>query len=274
MTDFEAAIAAHYRHDPERDRLQTWGKLELLRTQELIGRYLPAPPAVIYDVGGARGAYALPLARAGYEVHLIDVWEPHVEAAARASEDQRHAPLRSVQVGDARELPFHDRSADGVLLLGPLYHLVDRDERLRALREAHRVLRPGGVLLAAAISRFASTLGGLVTGEITDPDFAAIAAEDVRTGQHRNPHRESRPDWFTDAYFHLPDELHDELKTAGFHDISILAVEGPAGFGVCDDQLDDADRQASVLHAIRRIESAPELLGASAHLMAVARAAG
>jgi hypothetical protein len=83
--DLDPAIAAHYRHNPERDRLETWARLEGVRTRELLGRFLPAPPAVVLDVGGARGAYALPLAREGYVVHLVDPYEPHVVAALAAS---------------------------------------------------------------------------------------------------------------------------------------------------------------------------------------------
>jgi 2-polyprenyl-3-methyl-5-hydroxy-6-metoxy-1,4-benzoquinol methylase len=110
--ELDPAIAAHYGHDPERDRLETWGRLEGVRTRELLSRYLPSPPSVVLDVGGARGAYALPLAREGYEVHLIDPWKPHIEAAAAASATQPETPLASV----ARELPFSDASADAVLL--------------------------------------------------------------------------------------------------------------------------------------------------------------
>lgn len=271
--DFGASIAAHYSHDPERDRLETWAQLERLRTQELLDRFLPSPPAVVHDVGGARGAYALPLARAGYDVHLVDPWEPHVDAAAAASETQTAAPLGSVTLGDARGLPFDDHSADAVLLLGPLYHLVERDQRALALSEAHRVLRPGGVLLAAGISRFASTFDGLRSGAIADPTFAAVVENDVRTGVHRNPEPQSHPEWFTDAYFHRPDELHDELDVAGFGDIQILPVEGVGAFGIADDQLDDPARREAALQAIRRVETFPELVGASAHIMGIGRTA-
>jgi SAM-dependent methyltransferase len=103
---------------------------------------------------------------------------------------------------------------DGVLLLGPLYHLTCRDDRLQALREAYRVVRPGGVIAAAAISRFASTYDGLLRGFLEDSRFEEIVERDVREGQHRNP--TGRPEWFTTAYFHHPEELRDEVIEVGF----------------------------------------------------------
>ncbi len=270
--DLDPAIAAHYAHDPERDRLQTWARLEGLRTRELVQRFLPAPPAVVLDVGGARGAYALPLARDGYEVHLIDPWEPHVEAATAASHAQADTPLASIAVGDASELPFRDGSVDAILLFGPLYHLPAAEDRARALSEARRVLRSGGVLLAAAISRFASTFDGVLSGMISDPEFETMVEGDLRDGVHRNPDPVGRPEWFTLAYFHLPHELREELQTAGLADVEILAVEGPGSFRGLRASLDDSGSREALLRAIRRVESEPTIMGASAHLMAIGRA--
>lgn len=270
--DLDPAIAAHYQHDPERDRLRTWARLEAIRTRELLSRFLPAPPTVVLDVGGARGAYALPLAQDGYEVHLIDPWEPHVDAATACSLAQPDAPLASVAVGDARELAFADASVDAVLLLGPLYHLPVAEDRGRALTEARRVLRSGGVLFAAAISRFASTFDGVRSGAITDPVFEAIVEGDLRDGVHRNPDPVGRPEWFTLAYFHLPGELREELRAAGLADVEILAVEGPGSFRDLDESLDDPTSREALLRAIRRVESEPTTTGASAHLMAIGRA--
>ncbi|MBB5154152.1 class I SAM-dependent methyltransferase [Saccharopolyspora phatthalungensis] len=271
MEDFETAISAYYRLDPERDRLSTWGLLEALRTTELLERYLPPAPAVVHDIGGARGAYALPLARNGYQVHLIDAWPPHVEAAAAASEQQPDAPLSSTGVGDARELPFEDDSADAVLLFGPLYHLIERDDRVLALREAHRVLRPGGILLAAAVSRYASTFDGIRNGDISDPEFDAIVAGDVRDGVHRNVDPDKHPNWFTLTFFHRPAELHDEVADAGFDDVRLLAIESAGAYTTDAERLADDTYREAVLRAIRRIEAVPELLGTSPHIMAVAR---
>lgn len=268
-SEFDPAIAAHYRHDPERDRLDTWARLEGVRTRELLTRFLPAAPAVVLDVGGARGAYALPLAQEGYEVHLIDPYAPHVEAATAASAAQPDAPLASVAVGDARELPFADASTDAVLLLGPLYHLPAAHDRGRALAEACRVLRSGGVVLAAGISRFASTFDGVRLGLIADPTFEGIVEGDLRDGVHRNPDPDGRPEWFTLSYFHRPEELRDEFSTAGLLDVQVVAIEGPGSFQDLGALLDDPTARTAVLAAIRRVETEPTLMGASAHLMAI-----
>jgi 2-polyprenyl-3-methyl-5-hydroxy-6-metoxy-1,4-benzoquinol methylase len=73
-------IEAHYLLGGESQRLSNeWGELERLRTRAILARHLPSPPAVILDVGGAAGVYAFPLAKQGYEVHLIDAVELHLE---------------------------------------------------------------------------------------------------------------------------------------------------------------------------------------------------
>jgi SAM-dependent methyltransferase len=265
-------IAAYYDRGEEQGRLGDWGRLEFLRTRELLARFLPAPPATVLDVGGAAGAYALPLAAEGYEVHLVDPVALHVEQARAGSAAQPDAPLASVVAGDARELPVEDQSADAVLLLGPLYHLTDAADRTRALREARRALRPGGVLAAAAITRFASTLDGVAQGFLLEPGFEAIVERDLANGQHRNP--DEHPRWFTTAYFHLPDELEREVAAAGFDVTAIMAVEGAVGAAAearsLDAWLDDPGKREILLRAIRRVEAEPSLLGASPHVLAVA----
>jgi SAM-dependent methyltransferase len=265
----DSEIAAHYAEVAERDRLGPLS-LERVRTWELLLRHLPPAPAVVLDVGGAAGVYALPLAVRGYQVHLVDPVAVHVEQARRASGRQPATPLAGATVGDARHLDRPGASADAVLLLGPLYHLTDRADRVRALAEARRVLRPDGVLAAAAISRFASTCDGLLRGYLDEPGFEAIVEGDLRDGQHRNP--TGRPEWFTTAYFHRPEELPGEVAEAGLRLDALLAVEGPAWMlPDIERRLADPPRRERVLAAIRRVETEPSLLGASAHLLAVAR---
>jgi ubiquinone/menaquinone biosynthesis C-methylase UbiE len=264
-------IAAFYARGFERDRLAAGqGALELARTQILLRRYLPLAPAVVADVGGGPGRYAVWLAELGYRVHLVDPIPLHIEQARAASDARPDATLASANVGDARALPLPDASADAVLLLGPLYHLTERDDRLQTLAEARRVCRPGGVILAAVISRFASTLDGLRSGYLEDPAFAAVVASDVRDGRHRNPTGD--PAYFTTAYFHRPEEPATECSAAGLTHTATLAIEGPAWFlPDLDARLADDSRRAVLLDALASLESEPTLLGASAHLLVVAR---
>jgi ubiquinone/menaquinone biosynthesis C-methylase UbiE len=270
--ELDAEILAHYEEGLERERLLRGGagRLEYLRTRELLARYLPPAPTTVLDVGGGVGVYALPLAKEGYLVHLIDPVPLHVDQAREDSALQRDAPLASAEVGDARQLLWADNSVDAVLLLGPLYHLTSRDDRLQALREAYRVVRPGGVVATAAISRFASTYDGLLRGFLEDPTFEEIVERDVREGQHRNP--TGRPDWFTTAYFHLPEELRDEVIEAGFKVEALVGIEGPAWvLPELDSWLEDPLRRARLLEAVRRVETEPSLLGATAHILVVCR---
>jgi SAM-dependent methyltransferase len=242
------------------------GLIEHARTEDVLSRHLPAPPARILDVGGGTGVYARGLAGRGYEVHLVDPIERHVEEA-RAHPGPA---LARASVGDARRLGEPDASFDAVLLLGPLYHLVDRGERVRALEEAARVARPGAVVIAAAISRHASLLDGLMRGLVDDPDFLPILDRDLREGQHRNP--TSRLDYFTTAYFHLPEELEEEGAAAGLTVESVLAVEGPAWLiPDAEARWSDARRRAQLMDLLRRLESDPAVLAMSAHLLLLAR---
>jgi ubiquinone/menaquinone biosynthesis C-methylase UbiE len=268
--DFDPTVAEYYHQAAEEDRLEQGPfLLEALRTRELIQRYAPPAPATVVDIGGAAGAYALWLAEAGYTVHLLDA-VPRLVAEARRRSATRPRPLASCEVGDARATNFADAMAEAVLLLGPLYHLTTTADRARALSEASRVLKPGGHLFAAAISRWASALDGLVRDRLQDPQFAAIVEVDVREGQHRNPTR--LLEYFTTAYFHRPEDLGAEVRDAGFLLEGVFGIEGPGWlFQDLNERLQDERRRTDLLRIARMFEAEPSLLGISAHLLAVGR---
>lgn len=150
------------------------------------------------------------------------------------------------------------------------YHLTEADERLIFLKEAFRVLRTGGILFAAAISRYASLVDSLLHGFFDAADFTSILENDLRNGQHRNP--TGKLDYFTTAYFHRPEELVNELARAGFKLEKLAAIEGPGWMAKDFDRLwRDVVQRERLLRYIRTLEYAPELVGASPHFMAIAR---
>lgn len=216
------AFVRHYADAVERDRLTADGdSLELLRTLALLQDALPPPPARILDVGGGPGIYAARLAAAGYDVRLVDVHPLHVEQAAAYGTFE-------AALGDARQLDDADESADAVLMLGPLYHLTERGDRIEALKGARRVVRPGGLVAVAVIHRYASLLDGTRQGFLADPRFVEIVKRDLLEGQHRNP--ENVEGWFTTAYFHLPHEIREEVDQAGLTVERLVGIEGPGGW--------------------------------------------
>jgi SAM-dependent methyltransferase len=266
----DPTIVAYYERAPEETRLEQLPfRLEEIRTRELIRRHAPAPPAVVVDVGGAAGAYALWLADAGYTVHLVDA-APRLVGEARRRSAAVERPLASCEVGDARALDLADQCADILLLLGPLYHLTDASDRVRALGEARRVLRPGGVLFAAAISRYASALDGMARDLFADPRFTAIVERDLSSGQHRNP--TDRVDYFTTAYFHRPEDLRAEVESAGFSIEGVCGLEGPGWFlPDLSERWADPRRRDDLLRLARELQAAPSVLGISAQLQTDAR---
>ena len=269
MSDSGDRIVGFYSDADEASRLGTgWFQLERARTQELVLRYLPPAPGTVIDGGGGSGAYACWLATLGYQVHLIDPVPKHVDQARAASAQQPEHPLASAEVGDARRLPHSDNLADAVLLLGPLYHLVEREDRIFCLREAYRVLRPGGMVWGAGISHFASLLDSLSHGFFDDPNFAPILDRDLEDGQHRNS--SSNPLYFTDAFFHRPGELSREFQAAGFQILEVLPIEGPGWLARDFDRLwADPIQRDRLLTAVRKMEREPSVLGASSHIMAI-----
>jgi ubiquinone/menaquinone biosynthesis C-methylase UbiE len=260
-------ILKYYKLGQESSRL-SGASLERVRTESILRRFLPRSPATVLDVGGADGAYAFPLSKTGYEVHLVDPVVLHIE---QAREKSRSSGIRlaSITVGDARELKFSDQCADAVLYFGPLYHLDSASERSAALQEARRTLKPGGIFLAAFISRFASLLDGVRSHFLSNEEFAKIVDGDLKTGQHRNS--TNNPAYFTDAYFHHPEEAKSEVREAGFQNVRLLSVEGPLWLvNDIQEQLEKQEVSQRILEYMERIEAEEELIGSSAHFITAA----
>ncbi|MFF6779696.1 methyltransferase domain-containing protein [Streptomyces sp. NPDC012510] len=256
-------ILAYYERGKEDGRLREGeGRLEFWRTQDVLRRLLPPAPARVLDVGGGTGIHAEWLARDGHEVEVVDPVPMHVERSGRL-------PGVTARLGDARALPAEDAAYDVVLLLGPLYHLPERADRVRALTEAFRAVRPGGTVVTATINRFAGLNDTLRQGNYFIPERRTRVDEVSADGRHRyssaDPH-------FTTAYFADPAEVPGEFADAGLVYEAQYGVEGVAWLmGAVEEWLDDSERREAVLAATRRIESEPSLMGASGHVLTAGR---
>jgi SAM-dependent methyltransferase len=267
----DAEILAYYERGLEQERLSSGGRrIEFLRVWDLLERHLPPAPARVLDVGGGAGAYALPLAAAGYEVHLIDPVPLHVEQAAAASRVAA-ASLASTAVGDARALGAAAGGMDAALLLGPLYHLTSRADRITALREARRVVRPGGVVVVKALSRFYPLFEDIALGAPVEPGDFEWAVRFIADGRYRNPSGD--PAHFTTSYFHRPQDLTEEVEEAGLDLCVLVGASGSVKllpeFG---QRLEEPEQRERVLSVLRLLETEPSILGMSQNFVAVAHA--
>ncbi len=258
------AMQAYYERGEERDRLDSAiGRVEFARTTEIVARHLPTAPVVIADIGGGPGRYAEWLAGLGHRVHHRDVVPLHVAQARTAFEGLDI----DTALGDATDVDLSDRSVDAVLLLGPLYHLPSRADRLRALAEARRVVRPGGLVFVAAISRWSARLHAVLAERLylVEDGITNRLAELERTG--------SMPPLFAGSFTgfsHRPDQFRRELRDAGLVLVDLVNVEGPAALLVdLEDRLADPTDRAIVLDTARAVERVPELIGVGPHLLAV-----
>ena len=255
--DLFAFYTSRYAED-DRLRISPHGRLELARTRELLERYLPPAPGRVLDVGGGTGVHARWLSENGYQTHVVDLVPAHVTQAAGI-------PGVTAAVGDARHLDQPDASADVVLLLGPLYHLLEHADRVAALSEARRVVKKDGLVAAAAISRYAGLLDFAALG-LLDEHTEPLLREVFDTGRH-DPRL-----GFTTAYLHTPEELANEMHAAGLRAVDVLGVEGPTGPALDAHGLDRVEELLpAAIRCARAVERDPALIAASAHLLAVGR---
>ena len=262
-------VEAAYDGDPERE----WMRLERHRTEfavtlQAMDEYLPPAPARVLDVGGGPGRYAIELARRGYEVTLFDLSQGCLRMARdRAAE--AGTSLAAVEKGTATDLGrFSDGAFDAVLLMGPLYHLLDVGSRRQALAESARVLRNGGMLLAAFITRYA-VLRWAAAHEPRWPvehrdELAAVVEQGIL------PPRGVPGASFV-AWFAHPTEVEPLMVEAGLEVATMLGVEGLVS--MIEEQVNALEGEAweTWLDLNYRVAADPSIHGCVEHLVAIAR---
>ena len=263
-------IKKYYSNEIEKDRLELdFFKLEGIRTKEIIERFLAKENMCIADIGGGAGYYAFWLQEKGHHVSLVDLSPKNIELANKYSLDTG-IQLTNSETGDATHLNFEEGQFDLVLLLGPLYHLINREERLKALSEAKRILKPQGMLLTAIISRYASLMDGFKRDLIIDDQFEKLLINDLKTGVHLN--ETENLDYFTTAYFHTPAEIKSEIAESELKFEKLIAVES---FGWIADNFNAKSEDSNYMNKLRKIinmvETNNDIIAMSPHILAIAR---
>jgi ubiquinone/menaquinone biosynthesis C-methylase UbiE len=261
-----------YNQASEESRLDNgMGKYEFERVKSLMGKYIPPIPSKIIDVGGGTGKYAEWLAKKGHQVHMVEPVPKHLKLAR-----QRAVQLRKpffVYCGESRQLPFQDAYADIVILHGPLYHLQEKNDRDLTIREAKRVLKKGGLILAFAINYTASTLVGLLNGLIHKRSFFDMCKEELTTGIHNPP--DDFPWLLAEAYYHRPAQLVEDFTGQDLKHLNTYAVEGMAWLDKdFFKNMSDEKRRATLLDLVQLTENDPYLLSFSPHMMIVSQKNG
>ena len=267
-----AAVSEHvarlYDSNPERE----WQRMDRHRTEfaltlRALAEHLPPPPARVLDCGGGPGRYAIELARQGYQVTLFDLSAGNLGLAQQKAAEAG-VSLASFEQGTALDLGrFAADSFDAVLLLGPLYHLLEAEERAQALAEATRVLRPGGPLLAAFISRYAAHRDAAVNYPTEPVEIPGLYEEIERSGKLLP--LAADPPTFS-AYFTHPAEVAPACWAAGLEVDRVLGLEGFVS--IVEDGVNALSGPAWDwwVEANWRVAADPAIHGAVEHLLVVA----
>lgn len=216
-------VRNYYDEDVSKEwqRLATpYRRLELISTLRLVDEFFPLGCCVA-DIGGGPGRYTVELLQQGFDVSLFDL---SPRAIAFAQENLREMGLHAnrVETVDARDLTvLGDDSFDAALLLGPMYHIVEQADRLKALSELHRILTPG----APAIVGYINPWGLLRSGLTEFPDL--YADEPLIRQLFDTVTQTGAQSAFTEAAFITPTQAMAELRSCGF------AVECRAGVEGC-----------------------------------------
>jgi len=262
-------IDTFYSETAEATRLEVGlGPLEFERNKELITRYLSKKRTTIIDVGGGPGIYAEWLAEKKHTVYLVDPVSKHIEEAKKRS-DKLKNKFNSM-LGESRNLDFPDQFADMVILHGPLYHLQKKAERLECLKEAKRVLKPGGIVLGFAINYTASTMVSLLQGVIQQNVFFQMCKQELENGIHQAP--KDMAGILPKAYYHKQEELKDEFEKVNFKYLNTYAVEGMIWLDKnYFESRSDATKKKRMMELLAVTESDKNLLSFSPHLMIAAK---
>ena len=227
--------------------------------------YLPSAPATLIDIGAGPGRYSIELAKNGYRITLADLSLTSLDLAEKKASEAGIKFQDVLQLDATNMNEIDDNSFDGVLLFGPLYHLLEEDQRRKAILESMRILKPGFPFFATFITRFAPFRDSAAKQPdwvIDDYDYSQKV---LGTGKHTEGTQ------FPNAYFAHPDEIQPLMEDCGFDTISVLGVEGiVAGHEDEVNKLHGSDWEKWV-DLNYKLGLEPSLFGASDHILYIGK---
>ncbi len=250
-------IEKHYNKHPEDLRLQRrHGIVEFETTMHHLHRFLQ-PDHFILDIGAGTGRYTSALMSEGYHVKAVELVRRNIEVFLKRE------PTADVVQGDARDMPFlATASADVTLLLGPMYHLIGHKEKIKALNEARRVTKPGGIILVAYLMNEYSILtycfdeeriNDFLTRGIVDKDFHLHVQEG-------------------ELYDYVRLEDIDRLNAeAGLERVTIFSPDGASDYMRTRLNHMSDETFARFIEYQKCISERPDLIGAGSHVVDVVR---
>jgi 2-polyprenyl-3-methyl-5-hydroxy-6-metoxy-1,4-benzoquinol methylase len=195
-------------------------RLEFDTTMHFLNKYLP-PQGRVLDAGGGPGRYTIELAKKGYEVCLLDATQANLDFASRQVRKQKLLrQVREITCGSIVDLSrYDDGTFDAVVCTGgPLSHVLDRQDRQRAVEELVRVARPGAPIFVSVIGRLAVLVVILIESqiEIDMPHFMLLRDTGDYLGERG----------FTACHFYLPEELQVDFTRQGLQILEMVGLEG------------------------------------------------
>jgi len=251
------------------------GRIEFAVHKAWIGRHLPKAPARVLDIGGGPGRYSIWLGQQGYVVTLADL-SPELLVLAKAKAAEFGVTLEGVVEANAMDLSqFADGSFDAVLCMGPLYHLIQEDDRRQVVAELRRVLKPGGMVFTAFLNRL-QTLPVAVNQDI--PFFTPYTE-----GMIKKYHYDGILDWqgipgtFNLAYLYFPHDIAPFREAGGFETVELVSSQSNAGH-IQKHLAQFAERQPELyewaLAQFIKQANEPSILGSGFHILYIGQKPG
>lgn len=270
MTDFDR-IREYYKNFDKDNRLinDNSGKLEYEMTMKSLNKYLPKT-GVILDLGGATGVYTFPLAKKGYQMYLADLSPDLIEKAREKSAKAGLDNIISCDVVNAIDLSIYENEQfDAVLLFGPLYHLLDKNEREQCVKEVNRVLKKDGKVFASFIPYLSGNIA-IVDRFFRHPE--QVNVENLRATFNSGKFNNLDNNGFQEGYYPTSKEIEELFEENNFEKITTFSIRG-FGYEKEDElyKIQDKEMFEEIINLIEKSSECKEIIETCGHAMFIGK---